>query len=143
MKNVLIKKEYIMNIQLICFIIAESNPNTEKLLGFSLVVSNTTDRNKGVVCYKDTHHTKWTIPASFDIRCPVIGQYVMYYNERLPGSTYPAGYSQHAQFAVCEIEVYGKFHFNYFKQELFLFFSVLKFFFFKFIACKNDTESTI
>ncbi|XP_052693577.1 uncharacterized protein LOC128171843 [Crassostrea angulata] len=85
----------------------ESNPNTEKLLGFSLVVSNTTDRNKGVVCYKDTHHTKWTIPASFDIRCPVIGQYVMYYNERLPGSTYPAGYSQHAQFAVCEIEVYG------------------------------------
>lgn len=113
----------------LCFIIAESNPNTEKLLGFSLVVSNTTDRNKGVVCYKDTHHTKWTIPASFDIRCPVIGQYVMYYNERLPGSTYPAGYSQHAQFAVCEIEVYGKFHFNYFKQELFLFFSVLKFFF--------------
>lgn len=59
----------------------------------------------------------------------MIGQYVMYYNERLPGSTYPAGYSQHAQFAVCEIEVYGKFHFNYFKQELFLFFSVLKFFF--------------
>lgn len=103
---------------------SRNNPNTGKLLGFSLIVSNTTDRNKGVVCYKDTHHTKSTIPPSFDIRCPVIGRYVIYYNERLPGSTYPAGYSQHAQFAVCEIEVYGNFKFGCFKRKPLLFFTV-------------------
>ncbi|XP_052696293.1 uncharacterized protein LOC128174907 [Crassostrea angulata] len=85
----------------------ENSNFTGILLGFSLKVSNTTNQNEGVVCYKDTNHTRSTIPPSFDISCPVIGQYVSYYNERLPNTTYPAGYSQYAQPALCEVEVYG------------------------------------
>lgn len=75
---------------------SRNNPNTGKLLGFSLIVS-----------YK--------VPCDWSIR---------YYNERLPGSTYPAGYSQHAQFAVCEIEVYVNFKFGCFKGKPLLFFTV-------------------
>ncbi|XP_052691459.1 uncharacterized protein LOC128169342 [Crassostrea angulata] len=83
------------------------NNYTGLLLGFTLTVSNSTNQNEGVVCYKDTNHTRSTIPFSFDISCPVIGQYVSYYNERLPDISYPAGYSQYAQSALCEVEVYG------------------------------------
>lgn len=91
----------------------ENNNFTGILLGFSLKVSNTTNQNEGVVCYKDTNHTRSTIPPSFDISCPVIGQYVSYYNERLPNTTYPAGYSQYAQSALCEVEVYGRYCLNF------------------------------
>lgn len=85
------------------------NNYTGLLLGFTLTVSNSTNQNEGVVCYKDTNHTRSTIPFSFDISCPVIGQYVSYYNERLPDISYPAGYSQYAQSALCEVEVYGNY----------------------------------
>lgn len=85
------------------------NNFTGLLLGFTLTVSNSTNQNEGVVCYKDTNHTRSTIPFSFDISCPVIGQYVSYYNERLPDISYPAGYSQYAQSALCEVEVYGNY----------------------------------
>lgn len=75
---------------------SRNNPNTGKLLGFSLIVSNTTDRNKGVVCYKDTHHTKSTIPPSFDIRCPVIGRYDTTTNDSLDQHTQRDTASMHS-----------------------------------------------
>lgn len=43
-----------------------------------------------------------------DIFCSVVGRYVIYYNERLPGIAYQEHYSQYAFADLCEVEVYGK-----------------------------------
>ncbi|XP_052693255.1 multiple epidermal growth factor-like domains protein 10 isoform X1 [Crassostrea angulata] len=80
---------------------------TEYFLGFSVYVSNTTDRLQGTLCYKDDNFTVDTIPAVFTTTCPVHGQYVIYYNERLPIVTYPDGYSDNVGTYLCELEVYG------------------------------------
>nr|XP_034318893.1 multiple epidermal growth factor-like domains protein 10 isoform X3 [Crassostrea gigas] len=76
-------------------------------LGFSVYVSNTTDRLQGTLCYKDDNFTRGTIPTVFTTTCPVHGQYVIYYNERLPGVTYPYDYSKYVFTGLCEVEVYG------------------------------------
>uniref|UniRef100_K1S5X4 EGF-like domain-containing protein n=1 Tax=Magallana gigas TaxID=29159 RepID=K1S5X4_MAGGI len=44
---------------------------------------------------------------SVDISCSVIGRYVIYFNERLPGIIYPTDYSRFAFTDLCEVEVYG------------------------------------
>uniref|UniRef100_A0A8W8NTX1 Multiple epidermal growth factor-like domains 10 n=1 Tax=Magallana gigas TaxID=29159 RepID=A0A8W8NTX1_MAGGI len=77
------------------------------LIGFSVYVSNTTDRLQGTLCYKDDNFTPLTIPSVFTTTCPVHGQYVIYYNERLPGVIYPRGYSAAVFSGHCEVEVYG------------------------------------
>ncbi|XP_061190074.1 platelet endothelial aggregation receptor 1-like [Saccostrea echinata] len=84
-----------------------SNGYTARFLGFYLYVSNTTNRNDGYLCYHDTTYTRATIPPVVNIACPVYGQYVIYYNERLAGVRYPSDYSTFAFTEVCEIEVYG------------------------------------
>lgn len=83
-----------------------SNGYTSRFLGFSIYVSNTTSKIDGVLCYKDNIFTTETIPAVFNITCAVYGQYVIYYNERLPGLVYPHGYSKYAFADICELEVY-------------------------------------
>nr|XP_034321489.1 multiple epidermal growth factor-like domains protein 10 isoform X2 [Crassostrea gigas] len=80
---------------------------SEDYLGFSVYVSNTSDRLQGTLCYKDDNFTRDTIPAVFTTTCPVHGQYVIYYNERLPGVAYPRGYSDTVASDLCEVEVYG------------------------------------
>nr|XP_022307322.1 uncharacterized protein LOC111113376 [Crassostrea virginica] len=84
-----------------------SNGFTSRFLGFSLYVSNTTDKSEGHLCFKDTVFTPSTIPAVLNTTCPVHGQYVIYYNERLPGVSYPYDYSTYAWNELCEVEVYG------------------------------------
>ncbi|XP_065921950.1 receptor-type tyrosine-protein phosphatase mu isoform X1 [Magallana gigas] len=84
-----------------------SNILTPLFLGFSVYVSNTTDRLEGMLCFKDTNLTLDTIPAVFTTACPVHGQYVIYYNERLSWLTYPKEYSPYAESNLCEVEVYG------------------------------------
>lgn len=81
---------------------------SNKFVGFSVYVSNTTDRLQGTLCYKDDNYTALTIPAVLTTTCPVHGQYVIYYNERLPGVTYPRGYSTYVTSNLCEVEVYGE-----------------------------------
>lgn len=76
-------------------------------LGFSIHVSNTTDILLGTLCYKDDNFTLGTLPAAFSAICPVHGQYVIYYNERLQGVIYPVEYSNDIASVLCEIEVYG------------------------------------
>lgn len=77
-------------------------------MGFSVYVSNTTDRLQGTLCFKDNQFNRSTIPAIFNTNCNVHGQFVIYYNERLSGVNYPKGYSSHAYNELCELEVYGK-----------------------------------
>lgn len=92
------------------FLADSSNGYTSRFLGFSIYVSNTTSKIDGVLCYKDNIFTTETIPAVFNITCAEYGQYVIYYNERLPGLVYPHGYSKYAFADICELEVYGWFH---------------------------------
>ena len=85
-----------------------NNGYRSRFLGFSLYVSNTTDKTDGTLCYKDTNLTLSTIPAVLNITCAFSGQYVIYYNERLAGVQYPYGYSSFAFNELCEVDVAGK-----------------------------------
>uniref|UniRef100_K1QTX8 Uncharacterized protein n=1 Tax=Magallana gigas TaxID=29159 RepID=K1QTX8_MAGGI len=84
-----------------------NNGFTRRLLGFSVAVSNTTDYNHGVICYHERKYNKYTIPSTVDFFCSAVGRYVIFYNERRPGISYPEDYSQYAFVDLCEIEVYG------------------------------------
>ncbi|XP_062573096.1 cell death abnormality protein 1-like, partial [Saccostrea cucullata] len=84
-----------------------NNPFTSRFLGFSLYISNTTNKNEGHLCFHDTNYTIDTIPSIANISCPVHGQYVIYYNERLDERTYPSNYSQYAFSELCEVKVFG------------------------------------
>lgn len=86
----------------------------DSFLGFSLYVSSTPDLLQATLCFKDNNFTKDTIPPVFNITCSVHGQYVIYYNERLPDVRYPRDYSSYASNNLCEVEVYGEFNLNHY-----------------------------
>ncbi|XP_061185154.1 protein draper-like [Saccostrea echinata] len=76
-----------------------------RFAGFSLYISNTPYKDDGRLCYKNTLPLP---PLAFNITCFGYGRYVIYYNERLDGVTYPKGYSSlHTFTELCEVKVQG------------------------------------
>lgn len=77
-----------------------------RFAGFSLYVSNTTDRENGKLCYKDGPQ----LPLlDFNTNCIVQGRYVIFYNERLDGIKYPFGYEiGNVISELCEVIVTGR-----------------------------------
>ncbi|XP_062570775.1 protein draper-like, partial [Saccostrea cucullata] len=85
----------------------ENNGFTPRFMGFYLYVSNTTNTQNGHLCFHDTNYTRATIPAVVNIRCPVHGQYVIYYNERPIKNDNRTEASEYAFTELCEVEVFG------------------------------------
>ncbi|XP_078329297.1 uncharacterized protein LOC111114324 isoform X3 [Crassostrea virginica] len=83
-----------------------NNILTAVFLGFSVYISNTTDKENGVLCFRDTTYTKSTIPNPVNVTCPYHGRYVIYFNNRTH-HPYPTDYSLHAASDLCEVQVYG------------------------------------
>ena len=79
----------------------------EFFLGFSVYISNTTNKEDGVLCFRDTHYTYINIPNPVNITCPYQGRYVIYYNNRTH-PPYPDDYIPNTVIVLCEVEVHGK-----------------------------------
>ena len=78
-----------------------------RFAGFSLFVSNDGNINGSFLCYKDST----SFPTlNFTTNCIFSGRYVIFYNERLDGVTYPAEYevSGSILMELCEVNVNGK-----------------------------------
>ena len=76
-----------------------------RFAGFSLYVSNTTNKDSGVLCYKDGPVLP---PLDFFTNCLLQGRYVIFYNERLDKITYPSGYqASNVYTELCEVIVTG------------------------------------
>ena len=80
-----------------------------RFAGFFLYVSNTTNKDKGQLCM---HNTKRPTPQ-MTIDCLTRGRYVIFYNERQSGVTYPDYYSSEIFNELCEVEVYGRLSFAF------------------------------
>ena len=78
-----------------------------RFAGFSLYISNTGDSESSSQCYKDGPELP---PLNFTTKCTLSGRYVIFYNERLDGVTYPVGYEDAANVytELCEVIVNGK-----------------------------------
>lgn len=90
--------------------------------GFSIYISNTTKKEDGLMCFRDTNYTVETIPNPINISCHLNGRYVIYYNNRT-NHPLPPDYSFYAFTDLCEVEVYGNdiiFYILYMSHRVFL-----------------------
>eukprot|EP00105_Crassostrea_gigas_P036086 XP_019920234.1 PREDICTED: uncharacterized protein LOC109617834 [Crassostrea gigas] len=81
------------------------NRQRGRLAGFSLFVSNTGAIQGSTLCYKDGPQLP---PLNFTTECITSGRYVLFYNERFDGVSYPTGYELTNLFTeLCEVIVKG------------------------------------
>lgn len=87
------------------YIIFAENRQQGRFAGFSLFVSTTGVLQGSTQCYKDGPQLP---PLNFTTKCPEYGRYVIFYNERLHGATYPPEYEVINVFTeMCEVVVKG------------------------------------
>lgn len=68
-------------------------------------VSTTTEIKNSTLCYKDEPHLP---PLNFTKICTSRGRYVIFYNERMAGVSYPAEYQlMDVLTELCEVVVQG------------------------------------
>ena len=84
------------------------NGFSDRLAGFFLYVSNTTNTENYRLCFHEIQSENNKPSDDQRINCSFHGRYVIYYNERLPGRSYPGYFSPYAFYELCELEVYGK-----------------------------------
>lgn len=76
-----------------------------RFAGFSLFVSDTGSIQGSSLCYKDGPQLP---PLNFTATCTKHGRYVIFYNERLDGVSYPEGYRLRNVYSeLCEVIVLG------------------------------------
>nr|XP_022307519.1 tenascin-like [Crassostrea virginica] len=75
-----------------------------RFAGFSLYISSNGERTSSSLCYEDGPELP---PLNFSTECMLSGRYVIFYNERLDGVNYPAGYEVEANVftELCEVTV--------------------------------------
>ncbi|XP_052691464.1 uncharacterized protein LOC128169347 [Crassostrea angulata] len=78
-----------------------------RLLGFSVYVSNTTNKEDGHLCFHDSGNSISTISNFKSITCEVQGRFVIYYNTREGNDNKRPGYSTTAHLDLCEVVVIG------------------------------------
>lgn len=77
-----------------------------RFAGFSLYVSNTTDRQTGYRCHYDKENVP---PLDYSINCVSHGRFVIFFNERKSEATYPFGFETNSVFTeLCEVTVQGR-----------------------------------
>ncbi|XP_052692267.1 platelet endothelial aggregation receptor 1-like isoform X2 [Crassostrea angulata] len=81
------------------------NGFADRFLGFSVHISNTTDKEDGELCFVDTNYTMDTLPNPINITTQISGRYVIYYNNRTH-PPFPSDYHPFAFSDLCEIQVY-------------------------------------
>jgi hypothetical protein len=86
----------------------ESSKYASRFLGFSVYVSNTTNKGNGFLCYHDANNDASSIQSVINIDCQVVGRYVIYYNTREGKLSQKPTYSKEAYIELCEVEVFGK-----------------------------------
>lgn len=76
-----------------------------RFAGFSLFVSTISDIKSSTLCYKDGPE----LPSlNFTATCTGHGRYVIFYNERLDGVSYPSEYEKTNVYTeLCEVIVLG------------------------------------
>ena len=83
------------------------SPYTSRMAGFFLYVSITTSKEDGHLCFHEIQTVNGTPSEDQRIHFSVHGRYVIYYNDRKVGVTYPSFFSKFAYYELCELEVYG------------------------------------
>ena len=87
------------------FLLVDKNGFKATFLGFSVYVSNSTNKDDGQICFHDNGYFDLsTIPAVLTLNCSLQGRYITYFNNRTENKT---EYSQYAETNLCEFEVYG------------------------------------
>lgn len=81
------------------------NRQRGRFAGFSLYVSSTGEIKDSTLCYKDGPQLP---PLKFTTTCIEHGRYVIFYNERKDGVSYPKDYELTSVFnELCEVVVQG------------------------------------